>query len=99
MTDVACASALASLQQDHAQLQQDQAELQLRLASALSRIAQLQFTVAHDLRAPLRHVSAFVLVIREDYGAQLSADVLAHLTTIEEAAQKMKTILDAHQRA
>ncbi len=99
MTGVAGASALARLRQDHAQLQQEQAELQVRLASALSRIAQLQFAVAHDLRAPLRHVSAFVKVIREDHGAQLAPDVLAHLTTIEEAAQKMNTILDAHQRA
>lgn len=99
MTDERGADALACLQQDHAQLQQDQAELQQRLTSALSRITQLQFTVAHELRAPLRHVGAFVQVIREDHGAQLPADVLAHLSTIEEAARQMNTILDAQQRA
>lgn len=100
MTDDLDASALlAVLQRDHTQLQHDNAELREALKNALSRIQQLQFTVAHDLRAPLRHVSAFVQVIREDHGAQLPADVLAHLATIEAAAQQMNTILDAQQRA
>ena len=83
---------------DPASLGQDAAELQRRLDGALARIQQLQFTLAHDLRAPLRHVSAFVQVIREDHGPELSADVLAHLTTIEEAARKMNAILDTQLR-
>lgn len=92
MTDPGNADALACLRQEHA-------DVQLQLANALTRLAQMQFIVGHELRAPLRHVSAFVQVIREDHGAILPDEVLAHLATIEEAARKMDAILDAQLRA
>jgi light-regulated signal transduction histidine kinase (bacteriophytochrome) len=97
MTEAVGAGDPSRLPYESAQLQQENAQLQHKLDGALARIKQLQFTLAHDLRAPLRHVGAFVQVIREDHAGQLSTEVLAHLTTIEEAARKMGVILDAQQ--
>ena len=96
MTGDTDANALACLKQAHTQLLQDKLVLQVQLENALARVKQLQFSVAHDLLAPLRHVTAFVQVIREDHEADLSVEVRAHLKTIHQAAQKMRAILDSH---
>ena len=70
----------------------------LRLTQALeqarSDLQRMTFTVMHDLRAPLRHIGAFVKVIEEDHGRALQAPVLAHLKVIEDAAASAMTILD-----
>jgi light-regulated signal transduction histidine kinase (bacteriophytochrome) len=54
----------------------------------------MTFTVQHDLRAPLRHISAFVKVIEDDHGPQLDAQVLAHLKVIYDAATTAMGIVD-----
>jgi light-regulated signal transduction histidine kinase (bacteriophytochrome) len=99
MTDEAGTPALDHLQQTHTQLLQDAVVLHAQLENALARVNQLQFSVAHDLRAPLRHVTAFVQVIREDHESELSAEVQGHLKTIQDAAQTMNAILDSHLKA
>ena len=99
MIEEAGSNALARLQQAHTQLLQDTVVLQAQLESALAQVKQLQFSVAHDLRGPLRHVTAFVEVIREDHEAQLPVEVLSHLKTIQDAAQTMNAILDLHLKA
>ena len=70
----------------------------LRLTQALeqarSDLQRITFTVMHDLRAPLRHIGAFVKVIGEDHGRALEAPVLTHLKVIEDAAASAMTILD-----
>jgi light-regulated signal transduction histidine kinase (bacteriophytochrome) len=76
-------------------LQQENAQLQAELARAKTQMAQLRFKVAHDLRAPLRHVGAFALVIVEDFGPQLDAQVIGHLKTIQGAASQMTQMIDA----
>ena len=79
---------------DLAQLQAQNRRLTDELALANSALARLTFTVQHDLRAPLRHIGAFVKVIEEDHGHQLDAQVLAHLKVIEEAAASAMKIVD-----
>jgi light-regulated signal transduction histidine kinase (bacteriophytochrome) len=64
------------------------------LAAARAHIERLTFTLQHELRAPLRHVGAFVQVIEEDHGESLNADVKAHLKTIQEVADKAMQLLD-----
>jgi light-regulated signal transduction histidine kinase (bacteriophytochrome) len=70
------------------------AQLQAELASVRGQMAQLRFKVAHDLRAPLRHVGAFALVIMEDFGPQLDEQVIGHLKTIQGAASQMTQMID-----
>ena len=79
---------------DLAQLQEEIRRLNDELAHAKSELKRLTFTVQHDLRAPLRHIGAFVKVIEEDHGQELSAPVLAHLKVIEDAAAAAMKIVD-----
>ena len=79
---------------DLVQLQEENRRLNDELAHAKSELKRLSFTVQHDLRAPLRHIGAFVKVIEEDHGNELSAPVLAHLKVIEEAAASATKIAD-----
>ena len=79
---------------DLVQLQEENRRLNDELAQAQSQLQRLTFTVQHDLRAPLRHIGAFVKVIKEDHGQELDARVLAHLKVIEEAAATAMKIVD-----
>ena len=79
---------------DLVQLQTENRRLNDELAQAKSELKRLTFTVQHDLRAPLRHIGAFVKVIGEDHGQGLGAPVLAHLKVIEAAAAAAMKIVD-----
>ena len=52
------------------------------------------YSVAHDLRAPLRHIAGFSSVLTEDYGPRLDAEGLRCLEKIGEGAQKMGRLVD-----
>ena len=77
-----------------ADLRQELSRLTGELEAARAQIERLRFSVQHELRAPLRHIGAFVLVIEEDHGDSLHADVKMHLKTIQDAAAKMTRLLD-----
>jgi light-regulated signal transduction histidine kinase (bacteriophytochrome) len=65
------------------------AQLQRDLQQARADLEDFTHTVSHDLRASLRHVNAFVQIIREDLQAENTTDIAAHLVRIEQAAQQM----------
>lgn len=52
------------------------------------------YSVSHDLRAPLRHITSYVQLLREDLGAAPSADVAEDLDTIESAAVHMGRLIE-----
>ncbi len=64
----------------------------LRVANADLRA--FSYTVAHDLRAPLRAVDGFRAALEEDFGDRLPAEGLAYLDRIREAASRMSTMID-----
>ncbi len=78
---------LESLRQHNARLQQalDQARLELE---------DFTYSVSHDLRASLRHVSAYLQIIDEDAGELLDEANHAHLQTAGEAARQMGRLMD-----
>jgi len=76
------------------------AEQALRLAkeaaeSANAELETFSYSVAHDLRAPLRGMSGFSAVLLEDYGATLDADAKEYLSRIAGSARRMSEIIDA----
>lgn len=70
------------------------ARLERELAQARLALEDFTYSVSHDLRASLRHVSAFVRIAREDLGAAAEPDVAAHLDKAASAASQMSRLMD-----
>ncbi len=52
------------------------------------------YSVSHDLRAPLRHITSYVALLREDLGPQAPADALQDLERLADAAQHMGLLIE-----
>lgn len=62
--------------------------------AANQELEAFSYSVAHDLRAPLRSISGFSQVIAEDYTEKLDADGKKYLRYIGEAAQHMARLIE-----
>lgn len=69
--------------------------LQGELARARAALEDFTYSVAHDLRAPLRHVSSYLKIIREDLGDNLQPETAGHLQTASDAAALIGRQIDA----
>jgi two-component system NtrC family sensor kinase len=52
------------------------------------------YSVAHDLRAPLRAIDGFGLALLEDYADKLDQEGRQYLTYVRESAQQMARLID-----
>jgi light-regulated signal transduction histidine kinase (bacteriophytochrome) len=52
------------------------------------------YSVAHDLRAPLRHIAGYSNVLVQDYGPRLDAEALRCLGKITAGAHQMGRLVD-----
>jgi signal transduction histidine kinase len=52
------------------------------------------YSVAHDLRSPLRHISGYSGVLVQDYGPRMDAEGLRCLRKIADCSQKMGHLVD-----
>ena len=75
-------------------VQQDIARLQLQLTQARAELEEFTYSVSHDLRASLRHVTAYVQIIKEDLGGHADKSVTASLDTVSVAARHMGVLID-----
>jgi signal transduction histidine kinase len=64
------------------------------LLEANSEMESFAYSVAHDLRAPLRHMAGFSHVLTQDYGSQLDLEGRRLLEKIGDGAQKMGHLVD-----
>jgi len=72
-------------------------ELEARVAELAIVNLELEaftYSVSHDLRAPLRHVTGFASLLEQQAGSALDAEARRYLTTITEAARRMGTLID-----
>jgi two-component system, OmpR family, sensor kinase len=70
-------------------------QLRRELTQARAELEEFTFSVSHDLRASLRHVTAFVQIIQEDLDGQVNAEIAGHLNTVSQAAKTMSRQIDA----
>jgi PAS domain S-box-containing protein len=52
------------------------------------------YSVAHDLRTPLRAIDGFSLALAEDYGDRLDPEGKRYLARIRDSAQRMAALID-----
>ncbi len=70
------------------------AERTLQLEAAVKELEAFSYSVAHDLRAPLRGLDGFSQILMEDYASRLDAEAQDHLLRIRAASQRMGGLID-----
>jgi PAS domain S-box-containing protein len=64
------------------------------LAASNKELEAFTYSIAHDLRAPLRHIQGFSKLLAEELGAETSADTREFLRDIIASAQDMGLMVD-----
>ena len=64
------------------------------LEAANKELEAFTYSVSHDLRAPLRHISGFSKILAEDFGPTLPPEAQHHVQRIEEGTRRMGTLVD-----
>ncbi len=78
----------------NAELEQRVRERTQELSAANQELESFTYSVAHDLRAPLRHIDAFARILHEDFDAALPQDAQHYLGNIRRSAAKMSQLVD-----
>jgi PAS domain S-box-containing protein len=64
------------------------------LRQSLNELNTFSYSVAHDLRAPLRSIIGFSEILLEDFGATLDDAIKHHLNNISAAGTRMAKLID-----
>jgi PAS domain S-box-containing protein len=64
------------------------------LTAANHELEAFTYSVAHDLRAPLRHIDAFSKILHEEYTGVLPPDGQRYLQSIRNSSQHMSRLVD-----
>jgi len=64
------------------------------LEAANKELEAFTYSVSHDLRAPLRHISGFSKILTEEYGPGLAPEAQHHLQRIQEGTFRMGLLVD-----
>jgi PAS domain S-box-containing protein len=65
-----------------------------QLESANNELEAFSYSVAHDLRAPLRHIGGFSKMLVEELGSSLDPTAQHYLNRIQSGTQKMGLLVD-----
>ena len=84
----------AEIRQLNAELEERVLERTAELTAANKELESFTYSVAHDLRAPLRHIDAFSKMLHEDYAPLLPQEVQHYLDNIRASAGKMSMLVD-----
>ena len=73
------------------------AEMARRNAELVTMNRELEsfsYSVSHDLRAPLRHISGFSQLLIEEHGPEFSSEVRRYLNRISDGTRRMGQLID-----
>jgi signal transduction histidine kinase/CHASE3 domain sensor protein len=83
----------SQLQKYAAELEQRVAERTVRLQAANDELEAFSYTVAHDLRAPLRGIEGYASALIEDYGEQLDEVAQDYIHQVIASIHRMNTLV------
>ena len=78
----------------HLKLSEARSQWAAELESANRELDAFSYSVAHDLRAPLRAIDGFSAFLLEDEGQRLSDSSRRHLDIVRRSAQRMSQMID-----
>lgn len=84
----------ADLRELNALLEQRVSARTAELEAANKELEAFSYSVSHDLRAPVRSISGFVFLLREDHPALLDPEANRKLDVILESATRMGELID-----
>ncbi|UQN09345.1 ATP-binding protein [Deinococcus sp. QL22] len=67
----------------------------LALSDANEELEAFAYSVSHDLRTPVRHIAGFSTLLRTSLQDQLTDRSARYLSVIDQAAQRMNSLIDA----
>ena len=83
-----------ALQEQHDLLEVRVDERTRALSAANRELEAYSYSIAHDLRQPLRAIDGFSQLLLEDYYDQLDAEGKDYINRVREAAQRMGKLID-----
>lgn len=86
------ASAETQIQIEGSNVRLEQKSNQLEAAN--KELEAFTYSVSHDLRAPLRHISGFSKLLVEDFGPSLEPEAKRYLERITQGVSKMGVLVD-----
>jgi len=92
--DIALREQQDALQQAHDELEIRVRERTAELAQANEELQAFTYSVSHDLRTPLRHISGYADILAEETAPRLDPDARKHLELVRDCAQQMGRMID-----
>jgi signal transduction histidine kinase len=85
---------LTKIQAAHVELEARVQQRTAELEVVNAELEAFSYSVSHDLRAPLRHVTGFATLLQERAQAELDPECNRYVQTISEAAKRMGQLID-----
>lgn len=86
-------SAEAALKEHVDHLEETVAARTKRLSETIAELQHMSYSIVHDMRAPLRAIQSFGLVLEEEAGPRLTAECRDYLDRMRRAAGRMDALI------